>query len=68
MHHGYVARVNEERGFGFIAMADPPDLFFHCSELQGGLIFDAQLKMRRVEFEIVDSPKGPRAANVRPAE
>ena len=66
MYSGTICSVRSDRGFGFISSTGQPDVFFHVSDLVG-LEFDDTLKERRVEFGIVDSPKGPRAANVRPA-
>jgi CspA family cold shock protein len=60
--------VREDRGFGFIRPSGGGDeVFFHATDLVG-LDFDPLLYERRVRFDIVDSPKGPRAANVQAAE
>lgn len=64
MPTGKIKKVVRERGFGFIIDADGKEVFFH----QSGLIdtqFDALKEEENVEFEIEDSPKGPRAVNVR---
>ena len=66
MYQGTICSVRADRGFGFISLANSPDVFFHASDLDG-LEFDELLRERRVEFEIVSSPRGPRATNVRPA-
>jgi cold shock CspA family protein len=63
---GYIASVNE-RGFGFITRPGEPDLFFHCKSLVGGLVFDEQLRQRRVRFRIRDDCGRPRAIEVGPA-
>lgn len=56
-----------EKGFGFITPEDgSKDLFFH----QTGLVdvsFDELKVGDKVSFEVEDSPKGPRANNVRRA-
>jgi cold shock CspA family protein len=67
MYTGYICRVVAAKGFGFIAVAGQNDCFFHCNDLSPDLVFDDSLNERRVEFDIVDSARGPRAANVRPA-
>ena len=63
MHTGKIKKIVSERGFGFISDTDGRELFFH----QSGLI-DVQFSDLRqdtpVEFDIENSPKGPRAVNV----
>jgi CspA family cold shock protein len=52
------------RGFGFISDTDGREVFFH----QSGLVdiqLDALKEEQQVEFEIENSPKGPRAVNIR---
>lgn len=66
MHEGTVKTVVVDRGFGFIAEANGPDIFFHVSDVVG-MEFDESLIERRVMFDVTTSPKGPRATNVRPA-
>ena len=64
MHTGTIKKVVRERGFGFISDTDGRELFFH----QSGIIdaqFDTLKETAKVEFEVEDSPKGPRAINVR---
>ncbi len=64
MHTGTIKKVVRERGFGFISDTDGRELFFH----QSGIVdaqFDALKEAQKVEFEIEESPKGPRAINVR---
>jgi len=60
---GIVKKWLDGRGFGFIAVDDSEDdVFVHHSELQGAYsLVDGQ----RVEFEVEDSYKGPRATNVK---
>ena len=63
MHTGKIKKVVRERGFGFISDTDGRELFFH----QSGIVdvqFDALKEEQKVEFDIEDSPKGPRAINV----
>jgi cold shock CspA family protein len=62
---GTIKKVVADRGFGFITSADQKDYFFHRSSLDSSLDFDRLVGGERVEFEIEQSPKGPRAARVR---
>ncbi len=56
-----------DKGFGFIHPDDNgADVFFHSSALVD-IMFDQLRKDDAVTFDIEDSPKGPRAANVRKA-
>jgi cold shock protein len=52
-----------EKGFGFIS-SDGGDVFFHMSSLSE-LRFEDLSVGQKVEYEIGDGPKGPRAENVR---
>ncbi len=66
MHTGKIKKLVRERGFGFISDTDGRELFFH----QSGLVdvkFDALNEEQAVSFEVEQSPKGPRAINVRVA-
>ena len=67
MHTGKVKKLIGDRGFGFISDTDGREVFFHQSS-----VIDAQFSDLRedtpVEFEIENSPKGPRAVNVRIAK
>jgi CspA family cold shock protein len=67
MATGTIKKVVAERGFGFIAAEDEKEYFFHRSGVDASLDFDRLAGGERVEFEIEQSPKGPRAANVRAA-
>jgi len=62
---GTVKWFNEQRGFGFIAQDDVGDIFVHYSAIEGEG-FKTLREGQRVEFEIGNSPKGPRAEKVRP--
>lgn len=64
---GTVKKVVADRGFGFITAEDAKEYFFHRSALDSSLDFDRMIGGERVEFEIEQSPKGPRAARVRAA-
>ena len=64
MQTGKIKKLIRERGFGFINATDGKEVFFHQSGLAEGTTFDALTGEEEVEFEIEDSPKGPRAINV----
>ena len=52
---------NDTGGYGFIETDDADDdVFFHMEDVGGPDLEEGQ----DVDFEIEDSPKGPRAANV----
>jgi CspA family cold shock protein len=58
-------KVKTDRGFGFIARdGETKDLFFHRTDLSG-VEFDALQVGAKVEFDVVDGPKGPAAKNVK---
>ncbi|MHB0977575.1 MAG: cold-shock protein [Candidatus Aquicultorales bacterium] len=62
MAEGTVKWFDDTRGFGFIAQPGGDDIFVHFSAVQG----NAQLlrEGQRVRFEVVQSLKGNKAANV----
>jgi len=61
---GTIKKVVADRGFGFIAAEDAKEYFFHRGGLDSSLDFDRLTGGERVEFEIEQSPKGPRAVKV----
>ncbi len=63
MLKGTVKWFNESKGFGFIEQEGGKDVFVHYSAI-GGNGFKTLNEGDKVEFEIVDGPKGPAAANV----
>ncbi|MBM9538032.1 cold-shock protein [Desulfobulbus alkaliphilus] len=63
MLKGTVKWFNESKGFGFIEQEDGKDVFVHYSAINGSG-FKTLNEGDKVEFEIVDGPKGPAAANV----
>ncbi len=67
MHTGKIKKLVRERGFGFIDDNDGRELFFHQSSLLDAR-FDDLSEDQGVEFEVENSPKGPRAINIRPGQ
>ena len=67
MATGTVKKVVAERGFGFIAADDGKEYFFHRSAVDPTLDYDRLGGGEKVEFDITNSPTGPRAERVRPA-
>ena len=65
MTTGTIKKVVSDRGFGFITAEDTKEYFFHRGGLEGGLDFDRLQGGERVDFEIEQSPKGPRAVHVK---
>jgi CspA family cold shock protein len=67
MATGTIKRVISDRGFGFIAADDEKEYFFHRDALDATLDFDRLSGGEKVEFDIEQSPKGPRASKVHAA-
>ena len=63
MSKGTVKWFNERKGFGFIEQEAGKDVFVHYSAISGSG-FKTLNEGDKVQFEIVDGPKGPAAANV----
>lgn len=61
---GTIKRLIKDRGFGFLVdNATGTEFFFHRSECLSD--FDGMKDGHSVTFEVGDSPKGPRAKQVR---
>lgn len=60
---GKVKWFNQEKGYGFISRDDGDDVFVHFSAIQEEG-FKTLAEGQDVEFEIVEGPRGPQAANV----
>ncbi len=62
---GTVKWFNDQKGFGFITPEDgSKDLFVHHSSIQAEG-FKSLAENQQVEFDVEQSEKGPRAANVK---
>ena len=62
---GTVKWFNDQKGYGFITPEDGgKDLFVHHSSIQAEG-FKTLAENQQVEFEVEQSDKGPRAANVK---
>ncbi len=66
MARGSIKKIVQDRGFGFIRPEKGPDVFFHCSTVQGGA-FESLSEGQEVDYELEEAGKGgkgPRAATV----
>ncbi len=63
MTTGTVAKWIGDRGFGFIKCEDGKEIFVHNSDIQGK---SSLIEGEKVEFEVTQGDKGPRAAKVKP--
>ena len=60
---GTVARWLDQKGFGFIKGEDEKDIFVHYTDIEGkGSLREGE----KVEFEVTQGDKGPRAIKVKP--
>jgi CspA family cold shock protein len=62
---GTVKWFSNEKGFGFIAREGADDVFVHFSAINGEG-YKSLTEGQKVEFEVVQGPKGAQAANVTP--
>ena len=60
---GTVKWFNESKGFGFISGSDGNDYFVHHSNIEGDG-FRTLAENAKVNFEIEETDKGPRAIKV----
>lgn len=63
MASGKVKWFDNKRGFGFIAQDSGRDVFVHHTSIQGKG-YKTLLEGELVNFDVVDSDKGPKAQNV----
>ena len=64
MATGSVKWFNDSKGYGFIqADGSERDVFVHYSAIQGEG-FKTLAEGTKVDFELIDGPKGPQASNV----
>ncbi len=64
MPNGTIARLLIDKGFGFIRDESGVEHFFHRSAIRGA-VFELLREGQQVEYIVEDSPKGPRAGEVR---
>ena len=64
MAQGTVIWFNDAKGYGFISQEGGKDVFVHHQAIQSEG-FRSLAEGDQVEFEVVQGPKGPQAANVR---
>ena len=65
---GTVKWFNDQKGYGFITPEDGSNDVFvhHTSIMMDG--FKTLQENQQVEFEVIQSDKGPKASNVKPLE
>jgi CspA family cold shock protein len=61
---GKVKWFNGAKGYGFLEQEGGKDVFVHFSAIKGEG-FRTLGEGDKVEFDIIDGPKGPQAANVK---
>jgi len=61
---GKVKWFNNAKGFGFLEQEGGKDVFVHFSAILGDG-YKSLNEGEKVEFDVMDSPKGPQAANVK---
>ena len=60
---GKVKWFSQEKGYGFIQQDSGPDVFVHHSQIQSKG-FRTLNEGERVEFDVIEEPKGLKAQNV----
>lgn len=63
MVQGTVKWFNAEKGFGFIAQENGPDVFAHFSAIQTNG-FKTLEEGQKVTFDIEEGQRGPQAVNI----
>jgi CspA family cold shock protein len=64
MAQGTVKWFNDAKGYGFISQEGGKDVFVHHEAIQSEG-FRSLAEGDQVQFDVVQGPKGPQAANVR---
>ena len=67
MTKGTVKWFNADKGYGFIARDEGPDVFVHYSAIEAAGYRSLE-EGQTVEFDVTEGQKGPQAANVRLVE
>lgn len=68
MATGLVKWFNDAKGYGFIQQeGSDKDVFVHYTAIQGEG-FKTLAEGQKVDFDLIDGPKGPQAANVNKAQ
>jgi CspA family cold shock protein len=60
---GRIKWFNDQKGYGFIEREEGSDVFVHYTAIEGSG-FRSLNEGDQVQFEVVEGPKGPQAANV----
>lgn len=64
--YGTVKWFNARKGYGFITREDGQgEVFVHFSDITGQMGYRTLEEGQRVEFEVANTPRGPKAQNVR---
>lgn len=64
MPSGVVKWFSKNKGYGFIEAEDKRDIFVHFSSIKGKG-YRVLEEGEEVTFDLIESPKGPQAANVK---
>lgn len=62
---GTIKWYNKEKGYGFIRGEDSKDLFFHYSALPKYMENVREEDNLKVEFDLVDTDRGPQAQKIK---
>ena len=63
MTKGTVKWFNDSKGYGFLSCESHDLVFIHYTAIQGDG-FKTLTEGQSVEFDLIEGPKGPQAANV----
>lgn len=62
---GKIQHFESDKKYGFIRGEDGKNYFFHKSALDENVLWGKKLLYQLVEFEVIDTDRGPRAVKVR---